>query len=176
MKILKTILKIFLVLSAMLLIAALILPKKYSVSVSTTIHKPKQVVMDYMRILKNQENYSVWVMEDSNLVPVITGVDGQVGAKQSWNSTNKSVGEGDQTITNITDNRIDVDLKFVRPMKGEAKASNIFESIDSNSTKVIAEFYGENPFPMNLLSFIGKKYISEAEVQNLANVKKNLEQ
>jgi hypothetical protein len=47
-----------------------------------------------MRIFKNQEQFSEWIKADPNLHPTITGRDGAVGAKQSWNSPVKDVGAG----------------------------------------------------------------------------------
>jgi hypothetical protein len=86
------------------------------------------------------------------------------------------VGEGSQTITKIEEGvRIDVDLKFERPMKDEAKAATIFKSMNDTETEVVSEFYGKAPFPLNILSFIGKKFIKDAETENLQNLKNILE-
>jgi hypothetical protein len=176
MKILKYILFGILGLIALLLIVALFVPKQYTISVSTIINKPKQVVYDYAKILKNQEKYSIWLMEDPNLKLVYTGTDGTVGFIQSWNSTNDNVGEGEQQITAMIEGeRIDVDLRFKRPFESHQKAANIFETIRPTQTKVIAEFYGNDNYPMNLLSFVGKKIIEDAEKQNLQNLKTILE-
>ncbi len=175
MNIVKKILSGILILLVLLAIIAAFLPKDYSASTTTTINKPKSVVMDYIKILKNQEQYSIWVMADPNLKPEITGIDGTVGAKQSWNSTSNEVGEGSQTITALTDDRMDVDLHFVRPMKGEAKASNILKAIDSTHTELTSEFYGTNKWPFNIMNFFGKKMIIDAETKNLKNIKDILE-
>lgn len=175
MKILKIIVLGIISLIALLLIIALFIPNDYTVSVSTTINKPRQVVFDYVKMVKNQENYSIWVMQDPNVNMNYQGVDGTVGFKASWDSKDDNVGAGSQLITAISEERIDVDLHFERPMKGEAKASTLLESISENQTKVTAEFYGHSSYPMNLMNFMGEKYIIEAENQNLANLKKILE-
>jgi hypothetical protein len=36
----------------------------------TTINQPKKIVFDYIRMLKNQDNFSVWAW---NLLPVLPG-------------------------------------------------------------------------------------------------------
>jgi len=159
----------------LLLIIALFIPNDYTVSVSTTINKPKQVVFDYVKMVKNQEDYSIWVMQDPNVNMDYQGVDGTVGFKASWDSKDDNVGAGSQQITAISEERIDVDLHFERPMKGEAKASTLLESISGNETKITAEFYGNSSYPMNLMNFVGAKFITDAETQNLANLKKILE-
>ncbi len=71
MKILKRIFNAIAVLIVLLLIVALFVPIKYTVSVSETINQPKQLVYDYVRTLKNQEQYSEWVKADPNLHPEI---------------------------------------------------------------------------------------------------------
>lgn len=175
MKILKFIGLGIVSLIVLLLIIALFIPNDYTVSVSTTINKPKQVVFDYAKLIKNQENYSIWVMQDPNVNMDYKGVDGTVGFKASWDSKDDNVGAGSQQITAVSEDRIDVNLHFERPMKGEAKASTLLESISENETKITAEFYGNSSYPMNLMNFMGAKFITDAETKNLANLKKILE-
>ena len=47
------------------------------------VNKPKQQVFDYVKLIKNQEQYSVWVMKDPNIKIVYTGTDGTVGARRT---------------------------------------------------------------------------------------------
>lgn len=176
MKILKKILIVVLCLIALPFIVALFIPYKYTVSVTETIRKPKQEVFDYVKVLKNQEEYSIWVLADPHMKPVITGTDGTVGAKQSWNSKTEDVGEGEQEITAITADRIDVDLRFKRPFESEAKAAKIIKTISETETQITSEFYSDSKYPMNLPSYLfGRKYIQEAEQKNLQNIKRILE-
>lgn len=177
MKILKRIGIVILIIIALPLIIALFIPKSYTVSVSEIIDQPKQVVYDYVRILENQKEYSIWVMQDPNLKPEIIGTDGTVGAIQKWNSTMNEVGEGEQEITALTADRMDVDLRFKRPFKGTAKAANIFREISENQTKITSEFYSKESYPMNLPSYLfGRKMIREAQTKNLQNIKQLLEE
>ncbi|MES2574776.1 MAG: SRPBCC family protein [Bacteroidota bacterium] len=176
MKVLKKILIVLGILIAIPLIAALFVPKKYTVSVSTTINKPGQVVYDYVRILKNQEQYSEWLKPDPNLHPTITGVDGTVGAKQIWDSKNDDVGAGEQTITNLSPERMDIDLKFLRPFEGHSKAANIFKAVTGNQTILTSEFYADEKYPLNLMSYLfGRPMIEETQSKNLKNIKEILE-
>ena len=176
MKIIKKIIIGILAFIALLLVVALFIPNDYTVSVSTVINKPKSEVFDYVKMIKNQEKYSIWMMEDPNVVMDYQGTDGTVGFKASWNSKDDNVGEGSQQITAVSDERIDVDLHFERPMKGDDKAATIVEAISENQTKVTSEFYGYSTYPMNLMSLIGKKIITDAQTQNLVNLKKILEE
>ncbi len=129
---------------------------------------------DYVRILDNQKEYSVWVLEDPDLVPTISGTDGTVGAIQRWDS--EKMGAGEQEITALTPNRIEVELRFIRPFEGTAKAAYLFEALLDNETKVTSEFFSTTPYPMNLMSYLfGRKYVADAQAQNLANIRKKLE-
>lgn len=177
MKFLKKLFLGLLFLIIILLVIAFFIPAKYTISVTETINQPKTVVYDYVKILKNQEQYNVWVMEDKNLKPEYIGTDGTVGAVEKWNSKIENVGEGQQTIAAMSPDRIDFDLKFIRPMEGKAKSAYIFKSISDNQTELTADFYGENgPYPFNLLSHImGGYIIKKAQTDNLANIKTILE-
>ncbi len=174
-KILKKIFIIIVSLIAFVLIIGLFIPNKYEVLVSTTIRQPQRIVFDYVKLIKNQEHYSVWVMQDTTSKMMYEGTDGTVGFTASWNSTNDNVGEGSQTITKIDSNRIDVDLHFIRPFEGHDKAATILKAINDSTTEVSAVFYGNASYPMNIMSVIGKKIIRDAETQNLTNLKKILE-
>lgn len=176
MNVLKKIIFVILGIIAFLLILAIFVPKSYTVSVKEVINKPKSEVFEYVRMLENQKQYSVFVLADPDLNPQITGIDGTVGAIQKWNSKLDEVGEGEQEITAITPDRIDVDLRFKRPFEGNAKAANIFRSISENQTEIISEFYSNDRYPLNLMSyFIGRKMMKDSETQNLQNIKKILE-
>jgi len=175
MKILKKILIGIAAFIVLLLIIAIFIPTRYTVSVSTTINKPQQEVYNYVKLIKNQENYSIWVMQDTNVVMTYTGTDGTVGFVANWNSKDDNVGEGEQQITKVDGERVDVDLRFKRPMQGESKAATIVKAISANETQVTSEFYGYNPYPNNLMCFIGKMFIKDAQTQNMANLKAILE-
>lgn len=174
MRILKKILIFILALVGLFLLVGLVIDKEYTISHSITINKPQQEVFNYVKLFKNQENYSVWVMADPNIKLKYEGEDGTVGAKVSWDG-NDDVGAGSQTITNITNDRIDVDLHFIRPMEDDQKGATLVKAINANSCTLTEEFYGNDPYPMNALSFVGKYFIKDAFTKNAENVKKILE-
>lgn len=176
MKILKIVVILVVCIIALPLIVALLVPASHTVSVTETINQPRQVVYDYVRMLNNQKEYSIWVMEDPDLNPEIIGTDGTVGAVQKWNSKLESVGEGEQEITSLAPDRMDIDLRFKRPFEGSAKAANIFKSVSENQTEITTEFYSNDSYPFNLPSyFFGRKIIQEAQNKNLQNLKRVLE-
>jgi len=174
MRILKKLLIFILALIGLFLLAGLFMDKQYTVTHTLTINKPQEEVFNYMKMLKNQEKYSVWVMADPKIKLTYSGIDGTVGATQTWDG-NDDVGAGSQTITKITNDRIDVDLHFIRPMEGDQKGATIVKAIDANSCTLTEEFYGNDAYPMNALSFMGKYFINDAFTKNGQNVKKILE-
>lgn len=87
------------------------------------INRPQANVFTYVKMIDNQKYYSIWVMEDPKSLMTSKGVDSEVGYISAWDSKNKNVGKGEQEIMKLTNERIDVDLRFVRLFKSEAKAS-----------------------------------------------------
>jgi hypothetical protein len=176
MKIFKKVLIVALCLILLPFVVALFIPNNYTVSVSQEINRSRADVVDYVRMLKHQKEYSEWVKADPKMEPEIVGTDGTVGAIQRWNSDNENVGEGEQEITSLSQDKIEVDLRFKRPWAGNAKAANLFKEIGENKTLVTNEFYGNAGYPMNLMAYLfGRKYLAEMQTKNLNNIKTILE-
>lgn len=163
-----------------LIILAWILPKRYSVKVSETISRPKDAVYGYVRLLGNQMQYSEWLKPDESLQPEITGEDGKMGARMNWKSSNpdkkKNVGKGEQTILQMDENNIVVELHLLEPMEGLCTLSHHFESITPESTRYDCVFSAYAKFPINLPSYlIGRYFIRKNQQKTLANIKRILE-
>lgn len=128
----------------------LLAPKKYDVNRVISINKPLPNVFMYLKSLKNQDNWSPWAEKDPNMKKTFTGVDGEVGCISAWVG-NKDVGEGEQEITGVTENKvINSQLRFFKPFKSTSDAYLKVEE-DENGTKVIWGFSGENKFPMTIM-------------------------
>jgi hypothetical protein len=152
MKILKYILFGILGLVALLLIIPVFLPKEYAVVRAVTINKPKAEVFAYVKLLKNQDNYSVWATRDPSMEKTFKGTDGTVGCVSAWNSKKDEVGVGEQEITNIKEGeKIDYELRFIKPFEAKDHAYMITEAASENQTKVIWGFDGKMAYPMNLM-------------------------
>jgi hypothetical protein len=176
MKILKKLLFVVLGIITAFLIAAAIMPKEYTVTVSDTINKPKAEVYDYIKMFANQTEYSEWMKPDPNLKLNITGTDGTVGSSSSWKSDNSDVGEGKQTLTAMSDDKFEVDLEFMAPMEGKGHVINTLVSKDSSSTLLTVSTKFDAPFPLNLPSILfGKPMIEKTEKQIMVNLKQILE-
>lgn len=174
MKIVKRILIIIAILIAVPLIAALFIQKEFTVTREITISKPKQAVFDYLRLLKNQDNYNKWVLEDPNVKKEYRGNDGTVGFVEAWES--EKVGKGEQTIRKITDGeRIDYDIHFIKPMEGQANTSLATESLSPTETKVKWVFNGSMHYPMNVMRPFVDKMLGGDLQESLNNLKKQVE-
>ncbi|NBA88357.1 polyketide cyclase [Emticicia sp. CRIBPO] len=152
MKVVKKILIGLLGIVAILLITGLFIKKDYAVHREIVINKPKQEVFDYIKLLKNQDNFSVWAMTDPKMKKTYTGTDGTVGFVSAWDSQNKDVGKGEQEIKKITEGeRIDFELRFIKPFESTEKAYMTTEAVSPAQTKVRWGFDGHMAYPMNLM-------------------------
>ena len=176
MQIIITILLILGSIIVLLLLIALFIKRDFRVERIININKSKQEVFEYLKLLKNQEQYSVWVMKDPNVKLVYTGTDGTVGATSSWESDDKHVGVGEQEIIKMNEGEsMEVEIRFKKPFEDTNYAISSVSAISDNETKVSNVFYGNNKFPKNLMNLMMDKMIGKFMYQNLVNMKANLE-
>lgn len=151
MKIFKRILIGCATLVALLLISGLFTKKDYAVQRSVVIDRPKEEVFEYVRFLRNQDEYSKWAMMDPLMKKSYTGTDGTVGFIATWDSENDEVGSGEQEIKKIVEGkRIDFELRFFRPFEATEPAFISTESLSDSQTKVVWGFSGHMNYPFNL--------------------------
>jgi hypothetical protein len=143
---------------------------------SIEINKSSKLVFDYLRITKNQDNFSVWNMADPNMKKTHQGIDGTIGFKYSWDSTVKNVGAGEQEITGIEEGKsIDYSIRFFRPMQNTGKSKFQITSVGVENTSVTWIFDSPSKFPMSLFSPIFKKMLGKDIEKGLVNLKSILE-
>lgn len=151
MKILKFILIAIIGIVALLMIVALFTAKDYSAIREVTINKPKSEVFEYVKLLKNQDNYSVWANRDPEMKKDFRGTDGTVGFTSLWDSKNPDVGKGEQEILKIIDEeRIEYEIRFIEPFASTSLAYLAVEGISETQTKVKWGFTGKMKYPTNL--------------------------
>jgi uncharacterized membrane protein len=171
MRIIKTILKIIVALVVILLVAALFMSKDYTVEKSITINKPKTEVFNYIRSLKNQDNFSKWASMDPTMKKSSKGIDETVGFTTMWEG-NSDVGKGEQEIKKIDEGkRIDFELRFEKPMKDVAQAYMTTDSVAANQTLVKWGINGHMPYPTNIMGLIMNKMLGGDFEVGLANLK-----
>lgn len=178
MRILKRILIVVGILIAIPLIVALFVKKEYAVEKEIVISKPKAEVFEYIKFLKNQDNFSKWATIDPNMKKSYRGTDGTVGFVSHWESDNEEVGWGEQEIKKITEGeRIDFELRFIKPFEATEPAFMSTETVSDNQTKVKWGFSGHMDYPMNLmLLFMDfEKMIGDDLQTGLTKLKSELE-
>jgi len=141
---------IFLGIIALFIILTLVAPKTFNVSRSIVINKPLPEVFEYLKYIKNQDNWSPWKLKDPDMKQEFVGSDGEIGFVSKWVG-NKKVGTGEQEIINIIENEsIEAMLRFFKPWKSESNAITKVEDLGNNKTKVIWGFHGESKPPSNV--------------------------
>jgi uncharacterized protein YndB with AHSA1/START domain len=175
-------LKIFLIglasIIVLILVILLFTKKEYAVEREIVINKPNQEVFDYIKYLKNQDNFSVWAQKDPNMKKTYTGTDGTVGFISAWDSNVKDVGVGEQEIKKITEGeRLDFELRFKKPFEATDNAFMTTEAMGENQTKVKWGFFGKMKYPMNgmLLMMDMDKMLGGQLQTGLDNLKNVLE-
>ena len=141
-----------LIVIAIPLIVALFVPKDFTYEKSIKINAPIDSVWIYTSSLSGLDKWSPWNDYDPAMKKVWTGVDGTVGAKQSWESDVENVGVGSQTIVNIqAPNLFETDLHFIKPF--ESKSNAYVKLVDDNGvTDATWGFSGSMPYPFNLMN------------------------
>jgi hypothetical protein len=165
------------ILLALIIVAGVIAPTEMKVEREVTINKPKDIVFNYLRMLRNGQAWNPWSRKDPNIKTELKGADGTVGAVYSWVG-NKEVGSGEQEIKNISEgSRIDFELRFSAPMTGTSEGYLVTEDLGENQTKVKWGMVGKNPFPFSIICMVLnlKDKLSSEFDQGLATLKSTLE-
>src|SRR5450631_2994435 len=136
MNILITILLVLIGIIALLLIIGLFTKREHYVRREIIINAPLQKVFDYLKLLKNEDEWNKNEKTDPNKKQEFRGKDGTVGFIIAF-SGNKNVGVGEKEITNIIEGkRIETEMRFVKPMTFTASLIMNIESLSDNQTKV----------------------------------------
>ena len=176
MKIAKRILIGAAILVAVPLIAGLFVRTDFAVEREIIINKPKKDVFNYVRYLKNHDNFSKWATMDPQMKKDFRGTDGTVGFVSAWESENQDVGKGEQEIKKITEGeRIDVEIRMRSPFQSTDPAYIATEFVADNQTRVRWGYLGKMNYPTNVLCpFIADK-IGKDMRTGLTNLKAVLE-
>lgn len=137
---------------ALVLVLALFAPKQFEAEADIVINRPKQEVFDYIKYLKNQENYGVWYKMDPDAKKTYSGTDGTVGATVEWDG--KKIGQGRQVITSIADGqRVESDLFFMGSDNPAKALLTVEEEGGPNATEVEWKISGKSSYPLNLMNW-----------------------
>lgn len=133
------------------LIAAALISKKIQYAKLVHIQSDIDTVWNNVSSLTAMDKWSPWHEKDPSMQRSLTGTDGTVGARQSWVSSVKNVGEGSQEIERLDPPKgIYTKLRFIKPFKSEADAYVILNE-NNNGVDVTWGFDSSMPYPMNIM-------------------------
>jgi hypothetical protein len=175
MNIIITILLIVAGIIVLLLLIALFMKREHYVNREIIINAPRQKVFDYLKLLKNQDEFNKHAMTAPDRKREFNGTDGTVGYIYSW-SGNKNAGVGEKEIKNIIEGkRIETEIRFVKPMRAIANIIMETESISDNQTKVSWSNAGILKYPMNIMVPMLEKNVAKDMDSSLSTLKNILE-
>ena len=175
MTILITILLVLAGIIALLLFIALFIKKEHYVKREIIINAPRQKVFEYIRLLKNQDEFNDHAKAGADRKTAFKGTDGTVGYIYSW-SGDKKAGEGEKEIKNIIEGqRIETEIRFVKPMRTSSIVIMETASLSDDQTQVSWSNAGTLKYPVNIFVPILEKKLPKAMDSSLSNLKNILE-
>jgi hypothetical protein len=177
MTIVLIILGVIIGLVGLLLILALFTKKDFAVQRAIVIHRPTELVYDYLRHLKNHEEFNKWANRDPHMTKNFKGTDGTVGFIYGWNG-NKKAGEGEKEIKALVPGKkVDIEMRFKRPFTAVSQTFYTMEPTAPEGTKVTCGISSTLNYPMNLfLVFMDTdKHMGKDMEESLEMLKGNLE-
>ena len=175
MNTLITILLVIAGIIALLLIIALFTKKGYNIQCEIIINAPLQKVFDYLKLLRNWDNFNERAVADPGRKNEFKGTDGTVGFIYAW-SGNKKVGEGEKEIKNIVEGKkIETEIRFVKPFTVTGYTNMSTESVSGNQTKVTLSNASTLKYPLNILLLMVEKGIAKDMGISLSTLKNILE-
>lgn len=160
---------------ALLLILALFMKKEHYVKCEITINAPRQKVFDYIKLLKNQDYFNKNAMAGSDRIREYKGTDGTEGFIYAW-SGNKDAGQGEKEIKKLIEGqRMEAEIRFIKPMKTSSYIIMELESIADNQTKVSWSNAGTLNYPVNIMIPMMEKMLPKDMDISLTNLKNILE-
>jgi len=175
MNIIITILLVVAGIIALLLIIGLFMKREHYVRREIIINAPRQKVFDFVKLLKNQDEFNKHAMAGPDRKREFKGTDGTVGYIYSW-SGNKNAGEGEKEIMHIVEGkRIETEIRFVKPMQIKAQVIMETESLSENQTRVSLINAGKLNYPLNIMIPIAEKNFAKDLDSSLSTLKNILE-
>jgi hypothetical protein len=175
MHIIITILLVLAGIIALVLIIALFLKKEHYVKREIIINAPRQKVFDYIKLLKNQDEFNKNAMAGPDRKREFKGTDGTIGYIYAW-SGDKNAGVGEKEIKSIIEGRsIEMEIRFVKPMKVSADIIMETESLPDDRTKVTWSNAGTLNYPLNIMIPMMEKHVVKDMDSSLSMLKSILE-
>lgn len=159
----------------LLLILTLFMKREHYVKREIVINAPRQKIFDYLKYLKNQDGFNKGAKADADRKKEYKGTDGTVGFIYAW-SGNKDAGEGEKEIINLVEGKkVEMEIRFVKPMKTTARIVMEMESISETQTKVSWSNAGTLKYPVNIMVTMVQKMLPKDMDESLGILKGVLE-
>jgi len=128
-------------------------------------------VFNYIKHLKNQNEYGTWNQIDPEMKQTFEGEDGTVGFTVFWESDNWKVGKGNQQIIAIEDEKSVTTEIIIDDWGDPMMAKMSTESVGENQTKVTWQNEGKMLYPFNTMTlFVDMEDDFEEGLENLKKV------
>jgi hypothetical protein len=175
MNIIITILLVVAGIIALLLLIALMMKKEHYVRREIIINAPRQKVFDYIKLLKNQDEFNKHAMAGPDRKREFKGTDGTVGYIYAW-SGDKNAGVGEKEIKNIIEGkRVEAEIRFVKPMRATATITMETDSLPGDQTKLSWSNAGTLIYPLNIMIPMMEKHVAKDMDSSLTTLKNILE-
>ncbi|TNF19621.1 MAG: hypothetical protein EP318_13940 [Rhodobacteraceae bacterium] len=146
MAVVKILVRIIVLLVAVFLLGAFLLPREVRVERSTTVNAPAAEIFPYVNSMQETGKWSPWLELDPDVALSYSGPEAGVGNRMEWRSDHPQVGSGSQEIIDSEpDRRVVTALDFGE--MGTAQAHVLLAPHDSG-TEVTWGFVtdtGRNP-------------------------------
>ena len=153
----------------------LVMPKKEMLIQSeVVIDKPKDAVWNYVKLLRNQEDYNSWILSDPNIKMEYWGTDGTPGFIAAWQSKTR-MGDGEQEILSVSEGECyEAELRFANH-DNTTLVKTVLEPIEDNKTRLSTTMRTTPSFPMSVMAPMMKKMLKKNMDENSAKLKAILE-
>jgi hypothetical protein len=160
---------------ALILVLAFFMKKEHFVRREIVINAPRQKVFDYIKLLKNQDEFNKHAMTGPDRKKEFKGTDGTIGYIYAW-SGSRDAGVGEKEIINIVDGKkIETEIRFVKPMIATASIIMETESVSEDVTRVNWSNAGSLKYPVNIFIPMMEKSVAKDMDISLSTLKKILE-
>lgn len=111
---------------------------------SERISAPAESIRERIVDFRRWQAWSPWEEVDPAMERTYSGAESGVGASYAW-SGNRKAGQGSMTITGVDDDRVALDLSFVKPFKAENEIEFLLRP-DGDATDVTWRMTGPKTF------------------------------
>lgn len=145
----------------------------YHVERSVRIAAPESQVRAAVEDFNEWPKWSPWLCMEPSAKVTVYGTPGRSDHGYDWDG--ELVGAGDMKIASLEEDRLKMDLHFLRPFKSMAKVMLVIKSLGESDTEVTWHMDGKLPFFMFFLLGMMKTMIGRDYERGLKMLKEYVE-